>query len=179
MRRSPLLVSLLLMFPVAACSDSDDDVAASPTAVASESTEPSPSPSPSASAAASPNRSGPWVTQVNKLCDELIDPVVAVRGGEGLEPTRESYLAQKPEIDELLEEFNAEVDAIPVPEDEQEAAATFKAFREFADADDEHLKEAADSGDEATFQEQFAAAEEPFRIQRTKLAAVGITCPAY
>ncbi len=175
-RRSSLLVGVLLVITTAACSDDDDEVAATPSTTSSASAVTSASPA--ASPTASPTRSGPWLTEVNRLCEDLVDRTIEVRGGDGFVPTRESYLDQKPEIDDLIEEFDAKVDDISVSEDEQEAADTFKAYREFSDADDAHLKEAADTGDEAAFQKQFDAAAEPFRIQRAKLTAAGIDCDA-
>lgn len=178
MPRSALLVGALLLISVTACSDDDDPVAASPSSTATATRSPSPSASASASPTTSRSKSGPWVTEVNRLCGELIDKVIAVRGGDATLPTRESYLEQRPAIEELNDDFDAEVDAITVPEDEQDAADAFTAYREFVDADDSNLKQAADSGDEAEFQKQFAAGEEPYRIQRAKLEAAGIDCPA-
>ena len=169
-----LAAVLLLAVSLTACGDSDDD----------EASASAPSATP-AGASPSPSASGSYVAQVNALCEAMIDKVMAVRGdsdsdGGGDFPSMDSYEQEELQIRSIHEEFDAEVDALPVSDAERPAADAFDAFRDTGDADAEKLLTAARSGDQATydaaFQESLNSTE--FEAKRRAMNEAGIECPA-
>jgi hypothetical protein len=168
--RWTFLVAALLAVSAAGCSDDDDNGDASVPSAASN-----PSPTASASAAS-------YVTQVNALCEAMVDKVMAVRGdkdgdGGGDFPSMEDYAAQEERLAPIIEEFDAKVATIPVTDADRAAAEAFDAYRDFLDADAQKTLAAANAGDQATYDEDLAPSAE-FEAKRAPVSAAGIDCPA-
>lgn len=171
--RRTALATVLLAVGVAGCAKeadrSSDPAPAVPAATATA------SPSPTASATATP---GGYVAQVNALCEALIEPVLAVNGGQ--EPKFETYAAQRPRLKELHQEFDAKVAALPVGADERAAADAFEAYRRFIESLDEKLAAAAATGRQEDFDAAWAADKPAFESSPFPRAMreAGIECPA-
>ncbi len=172
--RSALLASVLLVASLAGCGDSDDseDSGAS-------------GPSATTVASASPTASGSYVSQVNALCESMIDKVMAVRGDEngdggGDFPSMEEYEQQELQIRSVHAEFDAHVDSIPVSSADRAAVDAFDAFREAGDADAEVLLTAARTGNRATYAEALKKSLNSTEFEATRRAMndAGIECPA-
>jgi len=119
-----------------------------------------------------------YVAAVNARCTELEDAVFPVTGGG--EPTLEEFREDQPELDRLIQEFDADIAKIPVPEAERSTAAAFAAFQKLSDDTYAALVAAAETGDPAKFQEAFGEFLEAFNRSEVdeQLEATGILCPA-
>lgn len=166
--RRMILIGTVLVLALSGCSDSDDEetAAASPTAATSP----------------SPTASGSYVAQVNALCGAMIDKVMAVRGdddgdGGGNVPTMDNFAQQDAQLRPVIEDFDAEVAAIPVSDADRAAAEAFDDYRAFIDADNEKALAAVEAKDQSAFDEAIAPSS-GFEAKRAALTAAGIDCPA-
>jgi len=162
MRAKALLVCGLLAMIVAACGDDSEDDAAP--AAATTSTVPKPD----------------YVTQVNRLCEELIPKVLEASGGG--HPTHfpvEDYNAERPKRTALFKAFDAKVDAIEVAAADRSAADAFDAFRHESDAADVQVAAAAATGKQARSDTAIDAKERKYESSSVvkDLEATGIRCP--
>jgi hypothetical protein len=134
--------------------------------------------SPSAAPTSAP--AADFVTQVNTLCVKLVEDYLdATRPHPGSFPIAE-YLSERAKVQPLIDEFDAQIDAIPVTATDGPAAEAFHAFRRLSDSTEEQLAVAAATGDQNVFD---AAIDERHRTFDSSpvlanLGEVGITCNA-
>ena len=126
-----------------------------------------------------PATSGAFVKQLNRLCQQLEQDVLAVVKDERY-PTAEEYLALRRQTGPLFAAFDAKVAAIEVTDDDKSAAEAFEAYRVESDKSNETLVEAASTGDEGTYRSAFAANDKAYDDSKAvaKLTTEGIYCPA-
>jgi hypothetical protein len=159
--------SALALVLLAGCGDDDPSPATAPSA------------SPQTAAASSPTEPAGYVVQVTTLCRDLLADVMAFDIGNAV--TIEQFLDKHDRLVVAIRDFDARVDAIPVAEAEQPAAAAFDAYRQWSDAADAKVVAAARTGD----QQQFDAANEAFIEELHSnppeieaMRAAGIQCTA-
>jgi hypothetical protein len=165
-----LVVGVVAATTVAACSSS----------ATKGSTSSSASSSTSASSTAVTS-SGSYAASVNKLCDDLIPKVLAIRTGPaGSEPTLQEFLAEDPKLEPVYKAFDAQVDALPVSTADKPADAAFDAYRTWLSTWNAQLQAAAGTGDVSKFKDALARLDRDFKTAKevSDLHTAGIECPA-
>jgi hypothetical protein len=94
-----------------------------------------------------------YLDVVNALCDALLPKVVTVTHGGSIDVPARDYLAAWPAHKRLLDGFDANVAAIPVPGAAQGKAAALAAYVRFADRLDAARLKAARKGQAAYAEE--------------------------
>ena len=156
-----VLLTGLVMVSTTGCGDDDSGEAG---------------PEPEVSAPATPTG---YAGAVNIRCSELEEATLDITGGN--EPTVEVFTKNQAKLDALTKAFDADVAAIPVTSSaDREAAAAFKAFQRFSDAEWAKVETAAAAGDEAKFQAAFQSFLDAFDESTVPaaLSNVEIACPA-
>jgi len=164
MRAKTLLICGLLAVTAAACGDDSEDDA-----------------TPAAATTSTVVTHTDYVSQVNRLCEELIPKVLAASGGG--HPAHfpvEDYNAERPKKTALYKAFDAKIDAIEVAGADRSKADAFDAFRRESDAADVQLAATAATGKQATFDAGVDANERKYESSSVvkDLEATGIRCPA-
>jgi hypothetical protein len=120
-----------------------------------------------------------YATQVNALCKELIDEVLPITQDKP-NPTPEEFLGFATQIDPLLAQFDAKLDAIEVAQEDSSAAQAFDAYRSSVDEGDGELRQVALTGDRAAFEVARRDFLDELSSSRemVELHAEGIVCPA-
>jgi hypothetical protein len=137
-------------------------------------------PTTASSPTSAPTAEGTFVAQVNALCADLMQKVIGASGAHPGVYLIADFQADQPKLRALVDEFDAQVDALEVADGDRGAAEAFASFREMSDAEDEKLAAVAKSGDQERFN---AAVEERHRTFDASdvlrnLAASGIACNA-
>lgn len=125
--------------------------------------------------------SRPYVASVNKLCEDLIPKVLAIRTGPaGSEPTLQEFLAEDPKLESVYKAFDAQVDALPVSTADKQAAAAFDAYRTWLAKWNTQLQAAAETADASKFKDALARLDRDFKTAQevSDLHTAGIECPA-
>jgi hypothetical protein len=122
-----------------------------------------------------------YATELQALCDELVDQVVPITG-DSARPTGAKWLSDRAKLRPIWDAFDAKVEKLEVSTaDDREVADTFDALRKAGDAADAGLPEDEVAEMDATeFQSTFdeALGDAGFTVQRNQLAALGVECPA-
>ena len=162
-------IGVLLVGAATGCADTAEPEASEPRATSS----PAPPTSSRSSAVAG------YAEQVTGLCRELLAQVLEFDIGNAV--TIEEFLGKHVRLVSAIEDFDAQVDAIPVTSADRPAADAFDAYRRFSDAADAKVFAAAQTGD----QRQFDAANEAYLAlihggvpEIDAMHAAGIQCNA-
>jgi hypothetical protein len=159
-----LLATAALLVALAGCSSSGTPSPARSPARGSSN-------KPVSSAGADPVQA--YVDSVNALCDKLLPKIIKVTHGGSIDVPVRTYLASWPAHNRLLDQFDADVAAVPVPPAARTKEATLAAYVRFADRLDAARLKAAHQGEAAYSKEvraESGAADDP---SITALTAAG------
>lgn len=164
----PVLVLASAALLVTGCGSSDTDGADSP--------------KPASAPTAATRTVSVYATQVQELCDNLIDQVVPVTG-DSAHPTGAKFLQDREQLRPVWDAFDAQVAALEVADVDRAVADMFAALLAAADAFDEALDARLAEVTEMDADEFEAAMEAileqvGWRATSDELAALGIACPA-
>lgn len=122
-----------------------------------------------------------YATQLQKLCDDLVDEVVPITG-DSARPTGAKWLADRKKLRPIWDTFDAKVEDLKVSTaDDRKVADTFDALRKAGDSADAGLPaDEVAAMDASEFQSTFdqALSDAGFTKQRDLLESLGVSCPA-
>jgi hypothetical protein len=132
----------LVALTVAGCGASDD----------------APRPATSGTSGATEPAASGYVSQINELCADLKQKVLAVygTGGHGAHFPIAVFEKEQRQLVKVIADFDAAADAVPVTDADQSAAAAFEAYRQLSDEGQRMLATAAASGKQARFDAAFS-----------------------
>lgn len=160
MKRSWILPAVLLL-ATAGCGDDDKkDSGSEPTETATTAT---------------------YVSQVNTLCDALIDEVVPITGDSAPIPSRKRYLSNTEQLAPVYAPFDDAVAEVPaVTEADESAKAAFDAYLAALAQMDADLTAQADTLSNAEWTPVVEKAYDDLFTspERQAMIAAGINCPA-
>lgn len=122
-----------------------------------------------------------YVTEVNRLCEQLIEKVVPITGDSAPSPSRQRYLDNQAKLRGVYAEFDTAVGQVPVEtERDREAENAFTAYLTGLAAIDADMTAKAVAQDDRAWQATFDETMQGFRDspESQGIVRAGISCPA-